>query len=166
MRWILVGAFAILFTVATVTVVVGGVLVLNTRETARQAKISADQSERAIAKLYTQDLRIDAVAEGQCERVQIERERSNVLEATVYRVLLTASQSAADPRARKEYREQAEATAYSPPANCARAVADPRHYRLPPTIPFTRLPPGLAEDIVHAARARQPQPVPKVNQSG
>lgn len=158
MRFIMIGAFTVLFIVAFVVVIIGGVLITNAQDTAEKAQASARQSEQAIAKLYTQDIRIDSVAEGQCERVQLERERSNVLEATVYLVLKTASVASPSPMARKAYKEQAEATAYAPPTNCDRAVADPRGYRPPPRIPFTVLGADFANRIIQAAHNGHREP--------
>lgn len=115
---------------------------------------------RNVDRLDAQAKRIDAVAFGQCARVQVERERSNVAQATIYVVLKAAAEAQVDPRASRVFADQAAATAWSPPADCERAVADPGGYRLPRTVPFSRLPDGYAERIIQSARRGRRQPLP------
>jgi hypothetical protein len=104
--------------------------------------------------------RLDGAVRGSCVRLQQERERGNGLEATVYLVLKAAASSTRSPMARAQYQAATAATAWSPPANCARAVDDPTHYRPPVPVPYSRLPAGYAQRVIDAARHGQRQPLP------
>src|SRR5215210_4632515 len=84
---------------------------------------------------------------GQCARVQVERERSNVAEAVIYEVLRSAGSSNSNQA--PAYTQIATATAYSPPAECEEAVRHPRDYRLPPPVPFTDLPDCFARQLIY-----------------
>jgi hypothetical protein len=118
---------------------------------------SRDQATRVLTAATE---RLDGAVRGSCTRLQQERERGNGLEATVYLVLKAAASSTRSRAARVQYQAATAATAWSPPANCARAVNDPTHYRPPPPIPYSKLPPGYAQRVIDAARHGQPQPMP------
>lgn len=96
-----------------------------------------------------------------CERLQAQRERTNVSEARQYRLLSAVAKS---PRAsnvvKVTYRGLASTTLYDPPTDCEEAVRHPRGYRRPASIPYTALPASFAESVVIAAREKRPQPTP------
>jgi uncharacterized membrane protein len=151
--WVLVGILCIQFLLMTVAVAVGAIITHDISQATTKATLAAENANRATTRL-------DGAVVGSCQRLQAERERSNVEEATIFLVLGAASRASSNLRARKVYAEQAAATAWSPPANCDRAVNDPRHYRPPPPIPFVKLPAGYAARIVRAAKDGKPQPLP------
>lgn len=97
----------------------------------------------------------------QCERVQTQRESTNVSEA---RQFLLLSAVAASPRAsdmvKARYRVLANTTLYAPPTDCPEAVAHPETYRRPPSLPFYALPISYVESVVQAAKDKRPQPTP------
>jgi hypothetical protein len=116
--------------------------------------------EQATRALTVATKRLDGAVRGSCVRLQAEREHVNGLQATVYLVLKAAAVASRDPAARRQYVASTAATVWSPPANCARAVDDPTHYRSPPVVPFSKLPAGYATRVVAAARDGRPQPMP------
>jgi hypothetical protein len=105
------------------------------------------------------DTRLDSALLGGCGRLQAERERINVLEATVYLTLKQAS-TTSDPRARPTYDDLANATQYNPKADCEAAVADPRNYRSPEGMRFDRLSEDFPKQLVISSLDGREQPEP------
>lgn len=64
-----------------------------------------------------------------CERVQRLRERINVANETIYRVLVAAARTTTSPLGRRAYKNFAAQMEYLPPTNCELAVNKPDHYR-------------------------------------
>jgi hypothetical protein len=151
--WVLVGIMCVQFLLMTVAVTVGAIITLDISHATSKATQAAENANRATARL-------DGAVRGSCERLQTERERSNVEEATIFLVLDAAARTSPSRRAQAVYQTQAAATAWSPPANCNRAVNDPQHYKPPPPIPFAKLPAGYAQQIVEAAKDGKQQPLP------
>jgi hypothetical protein len=144
--WLVACLIVLQLVLFTVAVAVGGIMVA--------------RLDGAVKRLDVQAQRIDAVALGQCARVQVERERSNVAEATLWIVLDAAAITAPTAEVRRVYREQADVAAWSPPANCPLAVKEPRTYRLPKVVPYRLLPRSYPHRIVAAAKRGRPQPLP------
>jgi hypothetical protein len=111
-------------------------------------------------KLDAANARLQRAEIRACERLQAQRERTNVSEARQY-LLLEAV--AASPRATKkvkdEYKALASTTLYDPPTDCVAAVKRPVAYERPPSVPYSSLP-VFAERVVMAAKAKRPQPIP------
>lgn len=125
------------------------------------ALIASSNANDAAHAARVANERIDAALKGSCQRLQTERERSNVAEATIYLVLKTAEATTTSARARRSYGAFTEVAAYSPPADCNASVLFPIDYRQPPTVPFDKV--GgtkYALEVVVAAQAGRPQPVP------
>lgn len=96
-----------------------------------------------------------------CERLQVERERSNVSEARQFLILSTAVGNSHNPmEIRNNFSELARTTVYDPPTDCAAAIAHPNSYRRPASVSFSLLPDSYAQRVVLAAKDRQPQPRP------
>jgi hypothetical protein len=151
--WVLVGIMCVQFLLVSVAIAVGAIITSDIREATDKATLAAENANRATSRL-------DGAVRGSCVRLQAERERANVAEATIYLVLGAAAKATQSPEAARAYRDQAEATAWSPPANCARAVDDPARYKPPQAVPFSELPAGYARRLVGAAKGRRPQPLP------
>jgi hypothetical protein len=115
----------------------------------------------AIAYQHAMNQRLDRDATYQCERVQKQRERSNVDDARQFVIL---SSVANNPKAiasiRRSYARIADTTVYDPPTNCEAAVDHPTTYKRPSSIPFAVLGLAYAQRIVEAERHRKPQPRP------
>ena len=95
---------------------------------------------------------------GQCLRVQLERERTNALEAGYWLTLSQASKSSPSVRARVRYGLLADAASYKPPSNCKLAATQPRRYKPPPGILFKTVGRKYAMKLVRFARARRREP--------
>jgi hypothetical protein len=104
--------------------------------------------------------KLDTAVLGSCERVQNERERTNVVEAVFYSVLLSASRNAASRVVRRDYGKLVGAAAWSPPADCEKAGDDPGNYIPPPAVPFSELPDDFPQRVIAASREGRPQPLP------
>jgi hypothetical protein len=122
---------------------------------ARKAAIAAHTAAVTAARVDSAELRA-------CERLQAQRERTNVSEARQYLLLRAV---VASPRASKMVRERygalANTTLYDPPADCPAAVNRPNSYKRPPSVPFYALPTRYVEALVLAAKDKRPQPTPK-----
>lgn len=105
--------------------------------------------------------RLDQAERFACQRVQLQRERSNVSDARQFLVFYAVSHN---PRVtatiRRTYHDLGATTYYDPPTDCPTAVARPRTYRRPASIPFDRLGSRYAQRLVDAARQGHPQPQP------
>lgn len=96
-----------------------------------------------------------------CERVQAQRERTNVSEARQYLLLHAVTlSSTASRQVKARFGALANTTLYDPPTNCPAAVMTPQTYQRPPTIAFHALPLSYAQAIVTAAQKKRPQPTP------
>lgn len=124
----------------------------------------------AIAYQRNTNERLDRSEMFACERVQLQRERTNVSEARQF-LLMTAIAEA--PRAsepvRDEYAGLARTARYDPPTDCRAAVRHPGSYRRPPSVLFVdardgergEFPGRFARAVVRAAQEGRPQPVPR-----
>lgn len=116
-------------------------------------------------------VRIDTLRQavrGSCRRLEAERERANVAEATLHYALSATPPGRARTRPRygpnrgkrPDARDLADAAAYSPPANCAVAVESPLHYKPPDAIPYHELDPSFAGKLILAYVRDREQPRP------
>lgn len=121
---------------------------------ARKAAVAAHTAAVTAARVDSAELRA-------CERLQAQRERTNVSEA---RQFLLFRAVVASPRASKMVRDRygalARTTLYDPPTDCGDAVARPNTYRRPASVPFHALPSSYVEAVVQAAKDKRPQPQP------
>jgi hypothetical protein len=105
--------------------------------------------------------RVDSAELRACERLQAQRERTNVSEARQYLLLVAVTKS---PRASRMVRERygalARTTLYDPPTDCREAVSRPNTYRRPASVPYSALPASYVASVVQAAKAKRPQPTP------
>lgn len=137
--WIVLGLVVVNFAMLTVAIGVGAI-VLSRVTTAVDA--IDDNSTRIF----------DASLAG-CQRVQLERERLNVVEATVY----VALKDVENP----SFASISSAMAWSPPVNCLNATTNPSNYQPPEPVPFTQLPKDYPREIIEAAKRQLPQPPPR-----
>jgi hypothetical protein len=149
----------LILAVMTAGLIAAGVIVIASERAASHASAAAGSSISAQRAARAATDRLQAGLFGACRRLQAERERINVEDATVWLVLRGAAETS-PPKGRPRLRDLAEATSYAPPSNCQLAVQQPASYRAPPPIPFDRMPAGYAIRIVEAAKQHQPQPLP------
>jgi hypothetical protein len=101
---------------------------------ARRAAVAAHTAAVTAARVDSAELRA-------CERLQVQRERTNVSEARQYLLLVAVTKS---PRASRMVRDRygalARTTLYDPPTDCREAVSRPNTYRRPRRSRSTRCP--------------------------
>jgi hypothetical protein len=112
-------------------------------------------------RLDTASRRLDSSEMRACERLQSQRERTNVSEARQYLLLHAVTLSPTASRQVKDrFETLAGTTLYDPPTDCHAAVSAPSSYAHPPSIPFHALPLKYAQSVVTAAKQKRPQPTP------
>lgn len=105
--------------------------------------------------------RLEQASLGVCLRLQLQRERSNLSDARQFLILRQVLRSPQlTKQARREYKEYVDSTEYGPPTDCSKAIGDPPNYVAPAFVPFEDVGPGYAREILRAAKAKEPQPVP------
>lgn len=140
--------------------IVGGVAAFSVSRSTEHASTAAEKATAALGAARAATDRLHAAAFGSCRRLQLERERINADNATIWLVLRQARETA-PPKGRPALQRLARATTYGPPANCQKAVDNPASYRAPPPISYTKLPLRFADAVVVAAIRNEPQPIPR-----
>lgn len=117
--------------------------------------------DRAVAQIRATNDRLDRAEMRACERLQAQRERTNVSEARQFLLLHAVTLSpTASPQVKRRFGTLERTTVYDPPTDCGDAVLHPNTYRRPGSVSFSRLPQPYAEAVVKAAKDHRPQPTP------
>jgi hypothetical protein len=140
--------------------IIGGVAAFSVSRSTEHASTAAEKATAALGAARAATDRLHAAAYGSCRRLQMERERINSDNATIWLVLRQARETS-PPKGRPALQRLARSTTYGPPANCQAAVDKPASYRAPKPIPYTRLPIRFADAVVRAAILNEPQPLPR-----
>ena len=112
-------------------------------------------------KLDAANDRLERAELGACQRLQGQRERSNVSEARQFLLLDAIAKSPrASTQVKTEYGRLSRTTLYAPPTDCPEAVARPLSYERPEDRRYAEMPKQFAEAVVTAADEGRPQPVP------
>jgi hypothetical protein len=124
------------------------------------------------ATVYQQNVnqRLDQSEMFACQRVQLQRERTNVVDARDYLLMAAIAEAPrASPKVRAEYSGLARTARYDPPTDCRAAVKHPGSYRRPAFVVFVGarargergvFPKRFARSLVRAAQEGRPQPRP------